>query len=291
MAELTKIVIKSIANELFTPQNYKVYPILIDSPLWDSLDNQSSLSDTGNIKKLDINRVVGIHYEGEMKSISELNNQADFTSINILRNPDITYTNVLSTIDSTLESIPEHFHILEQIENMERMKLEYSSKLNMLDYLVDNMFDIDYAREMYMVGRGTQIFVDENDRFVSVDTRISGYIKAENTPIDITLNFVFRGVPVPMRRTLTSENTDVEFNVISYNYIFTYPQYMLDNIDLIQSIQYIEVNDQGMNSIFWYGTTYDFTLTNYVGFGANLANLHLINKDGRNLVGDIESNS
>ena len=33
MAELNKIILKSADTEIFTSQNYKVYPELIDSPL------------------------------------------------------------------------------------------------------------------------------------------------------------------------------------------------------------------------------------------------------------------
>lgn len=282
MAELNKLIVRSIANELFIPQNYKVYPTLINNPLWGSLDNQSSLVDTGNIKKLNINKVVGIHYNDEIKSISEINNQTSFNTINALRNSSISYTNVLSTIDTSLEYIPEHFHILEQIENIERMEKEYSSKLNMINYLVDELFDVNYATNMYMVGKETRIY-PVNNKLVSSDTRISGYIKVEGADDTITLNLIFRGIPVRMRRTLTSE-----YPGGLKNYIFTYPQYMLDNIDLIQAIQYIEINDQGASASFWYGTTYDFTLTDFTGFEGRLANLHTINKDGRNLNSQVD---
>jgi hypothetical protein len=290
MAENIKLILRAEDNELFTPQNYKVHPTLIENPLWPSLDQQSSLNDISPDKtlqiRLDINKVIGIHYEGETKSVSELNNQTEYDTINSLRNESISYTNILSIEDATMEYIPEHPHILEQIENIERMETEYSSKLNMLNYLVDNLYDTVYATNMHMLGRHTQI-IPVNGRIYSPydgisGTRISGYIKVENANQDITLNMILRGIPVSMRRTLTSINNG------KYNYIFTYPQYLMNNVDIIQSIQYIEVNN-GTGATFWYGENYDFQMAN-TGFDNTLNNLHIINKDTRNLSSDSETN-
>jgi hypothetical protein len=93
---------------------------------------------------------------------------------------------------------------------------------------------------------------------------------------------ILRGIPVSMRRTLTSINNG------KYNYIFTYPQYLMNNVDIIQSIQYIEVNN-GTGATFWYGENYDFQMAN-TGFDNTLNNLHIINKDTRNLSSDSETN-
>lgn len=299
MAENTKLILKPKIDEIFTPQNYKIHPTLIENPLWPSLDKQSSLNDKiNNIitpsatlqTRLDINKVIGIHYEGETKSVSELNNQAEYGTINSLRNESISYTNIRSTEDATMEYIPEHPHILEQIENIERMKTEYSSKLNMLNYLVDNLFDTGYATNMYMLGRDTRIFLSGDKLLLNSlgdEVRISGYIKAENCNEGTTLNMIIRGIPVPMRRTLTSKNYNSTGNIIrSYNYIFTYPQYLMDNIDIIQSIQYIEVNNVNASTTFWYGQDYNFSdndVLNFSGYENSIANIHIVNKDTRNL--------
>jgi len=289
MAELNKIILKSADTEIFTSQNYKVYPELIDSPLWASLDNQPSIIDTENIKKLDTNKVVGIHYNGDTKSISELNNQADFDTVNALRNANITYTAVLSVEgaeDTTLEYIPEHPHILEQIENIERMETEYSSKLKMLSYLVSNLYDTPYATNMHMIGRDTKISLEDTNDRLDTSITISGYIKVENANANIILNYILRGIPLPMRKTLTSTNSNG-----TKNYIFTYPQYILKNIDLIQAIQYIEVLVPDLAK-FYYGHTYSFLLDTddaLKGFEANLANLHIVNKVARNLNSEVET--
>ena len=120
MAENTKLILKPKIDEGFLLLKIKIHPTLIENPLWPSLDKQSSLNDKiNNIitpsatlqTRLDINKVIGIHYEGETKSVSELNNQAEYGTINSLRNESISYTNIRSTEDATMEYIPEHPHI------------------------------------------------------------------------------------------------------------------------------------------------------------------------------------
>ena len=290
MAENTRLILKAEANELFTDQNYKIHPELLENPLWSSLNTQPSYTDifhpTPNMQTL-AQRVIGIYYDGVNKTVSAHNNQASFDTINTLRNQNIpSYTNIRLAEDSTLEYIPEHPHILEQIENLERMATEYSSKLNSLEYLVGNLFDISYAVNMYMVGRKTSV-VPNNGRLYSpydgvTGTRISGYIKVENANPSITMNMVIRGIPVSMRKTLTSINNDGR-----RNYIFTYPQYLMNNVDIIQAIQYIEVKNQGSVATFWYGNNYNFQM-DLTGFDNKLNNIHIINKNSRNLVSDSE---
>jgi hypothetical protein len=252
MANNNKITIRTI--ELHKNKNYKVRPNLLPNPLFSSLfENQ----------KIDANRVVGIFYDDEEKSISEINNQSSFNFINTYRSADIDYTSVLETEDTTLEYLPEHHHITEMIANIQRMETEYSDKLNMLDYLVDKLFDIGYAKDIYYFGRASGITVLEG--------KISpafGYIIADNADENVQLNLIIRGIPVPMRKTLTSVGT----------YYFTYPQYLIDTDESVNSIQHIEVLNQG-SAVFWKGTSNAFPLYSNSG---DYINLRIINKESRN---------
>jgi hypothetical protein len=271
MAENTKLILRLEEDEIFKPQNYKIHPTLIENPLWPSLLDPEIIN---------INRVIGIHYNGEIKSVSELNNEDYYNEINDLR-----------------KESDEHPHITKTIEDLEGMKTEWPSKLglDMLNYLVDNLYDTDYATNMYMIGKHTQVTLQDGRIYSPYDDktgdeykRISGYIKVEGANEDITLNMIIRGVPIPMRKTLTSKNyiNGVE---LSNNYIFTYPQYLLDNVDMIQAIQYIEVNNPGSSATFWYGTDYNFSsnkVLSFTGYEDNLANIHIINKSNRNLNGN-----
>jgi hypothetical protein len=292
MAKNSRLILKTESQEIFTDQNYKIHPELLENPLWSSLNTQPSFTDlsvihrTPDMKTLN-QRVIGIYYGGENKTVSVHNNQALYDTINLLRNSSSGHTNILETEDNLLEYIPDHPHILEQIENLERMENEYPSKLNMLNYLVGNLFDINYATNMFMIGREISVTPDANGRIHSpydgIGTiRISGYIKVENALQNINMNIIIRGIPVPMRRTLTSITRNSLGNITGYNYIFTYPQYLMDNIDTVQAIQYIEVNNRTGAQIF-FGKEYDFKLTNTFGFENKLNNIHIVNKSGRNL--------
>lgn len=276
MAENTKLILRS--TELYdATKNYKVRPGLVDGPLFPSL----TISD-----KTDANRLIPITYGGLSKSVSQHNHQPVFDAINSYRIEDPDYTSVLSTEDTTLEYIPEHLDIVEMIENLERMVTEYPQKLSMLTYLVSNLFDEGYAVDMYNVGRGTDITSNlSGGKFQSVpgEFTISGYIKAEYASSSISMNFVIRGVPVPMRRTLTSANDGGTFN-----YIFTYPQYAIRTEDSVNSIQHIEVSGQGSdpNLRFFKGSgtdpKYGFLVESQVTDDTDYANLQIYNKEDRN---------
>jgi hypothetical protein len=253
MAENKKLIVRT--SELFNEKNYKIRPFLLDNPLFPSL-----------IEGEENKQVVGIHYESEDKSVSEINNQDDFNLINEYRNEDISYTSVRSTEDETLEYLPEHHHITELIENIERMQNEYPEKLNMVAYLADKLFDIGYAKDTYYFGRASEIDVDDNGRIFPA----YGYIIADNVTTDLQLNVIIRGIPVPMRKTLTSTGT----------YYFTYPQYLIDTDESVNAIQYIEVLNQG-DSVFYKGTATVFPLYSDSG---DYINLRIINKELRNSI-------
>jgi hypothetical protein len=250
MAENKKLIVRT--SELFNEKNYKIRPLPLNNPLFPSL-----------IEGEENRQVVGIHYDGDDKSVSELNNQSDFNIINEYRNEDILYTSVRSTEDTTLEYLPEHHHITELIENIKRMQNEYPEKLNMVSYLADKLFDAGYAKDIYYFGRALEITVANG-----IISPAFGYIIADDVVTDLQLNLIIRGIPVPMRKTLTSAGT----------FYFTYPQYLIDTDESVNSIQHIEVLNQG-NSKLYKGTTTAFPL--YTDSG-DYINLRIINKELRN---------
>jgi hypothetical protein len=254
MAENTKIILKIDGDELLKNKNYKIKPSLLDGPLFPSLLTS---------EKINSNRVIGIHYLGLNKSITEFNSQSNINAINEYRNPSTAYSSIKSTEDTTLEYIPEHLHITETISNIERMENEYPEKLNVLNYLVDKLFDINYAKDLYYFGRASSITVSSGKITPAV-----GYIVAENASESLELNIVIRGVPIPMRKTKSSSNV----------YYFTYPQYLLDTDESVNAIQHIEVLNQG-SATFFKGTTTAFPLYSDSG---NYVNLRIINKEQRN---------
>ena len=214
-------------------------------------------------------------------NVSLASNQGSFSTLNSLRSPSISYVNIISggTTD-LMEKIPVHTHVRENLENMQRMANEYPEKAAMLDFLIDELFDTAYASQMYMVGRSVQI-TPQSGRIASTQTNLlSGYIKAEGAPQNIGINLVLRGVPVPMRRTLTSVNRTA--SPVTYNYVFTYPQYLIDNLEMIEAIQHAEIDNQG-SATFWYGDSYSFTVVDSNGFEVKTANLNIVNRDGRNV--------
>jgi hypothetical protein len=254
MSENTKIIIKSESNELLRNKNYKIKPTLLDGPLFPSLLSS---------EKINSNRIIGIHFNGNNKSVSEHNNQSDVNIINDYRNPSLYYSNIKSTEDTTLEYLPEHFHITELILNIERMQNEYPQKFNAVSYLADKLFDAGYAKDIYYFGRGSVITVSSGKITPAV-----GYIIAENATESLALNIVIRGVPLPMRKTKSSEGV----------YYFTYPQYLLDTDESVNSIQHIEILNQG-SAVFYKGSTTAFPLYSSSG---DYVNLRIINKEQRN---------
>lgn len=252
MASNSKIRLRS--SELYKNKNYKVRPTLANNPLWDSLLAP---------QKIDGNKLAAIYYEGEEKSISEINNQSDFNLINEYRSADIGHSSVLSTEDTTLEYLPEHYHITEMIANIQRMETEYSQKLGMLDYLVSELFDTAYATNIAFFGRASQLTVSSGKI-----SPVVGYIIADNATESLKLNLVIRGVPIPMRKTETSSGT----------YYFTYPQYLVDTDESINSVQHIEVLNQG-SATLWRGTSTSLPIYSDSG---DYVNLRIVNNETRN---------
>jgi hypothetical protein len=275
-----KLILRTEQNEIFTPKTYKIFPNTVSSSIFNSLLSS---------EKIDTNKVAAIHYlvgnQFLQKNISELNNKNVFDSINSIRNGQLTFVNIKKIQDNNLESLPSSYHISETIQNLERLSNEYTRKTSLLQYSSQKIYNLDYAKNMWMVGRFKEIKVT-NDKLIfdtqDNQTRISGYVKVEDAPENIQVNLIFRGIPVPMRKTLTSKFGG------KFNYIFTYPQYLLEgNIDSVQAINHLEVKNH-TGAKFFYGNTYYFDVTNLAGFGNKLANIHIINKGTRNLFNQVE---
>jgi hypothetical protein len=255
MAENTKLILRSSSNELFITKNYKLKPELVISALDPSLSTADKL----------IQHVAAIHYNGSDKSVSQFNNQSLFNTINAYRNGGtVTYDSIVSSNADLLEYIPKNLNIYTAIEDLDRMQTEYPQKNDMLTYLVNNLFDVDYAKNINNFGRASLITVPDD----GIISPAFGYIIADNAPENLELNLIIRGIPVPMRKTLTSSGT----------YYFTYPQYLIDTDESVNSIQHIEVLNQG-SSILYKGTATAFPLYSDSG---DYINLRIINKESRN---------
>jgi len=254
MAENTKLILRSSLNELFITKNYKLKPELVISALDPSLSTADKL----------IQHVAAIHYNGSDKSVSQFNNQSLFNIINTYRNGGtVTYDPIVSSNADLLEYIPKNLNIYTAIQDLNRMQTEYPQKNSMLTYLVNNLFDVDYAKNINNFGRASEITVTNG-----IISPAFGYIIVDNAPENLELNLIIRGIPVPMRKTLTSSGT----------YYFTYPQYLIDTDESVNSIQHIEVLNQG-SSILYKGTVTAFPL--YTDSG-DYINLRIINKELRN---------
>jgi len=266
MAFNNQIILKNTA-ERYDGKKYKLYHQRINTPLFNSLTNRDKLFGTFMIASFyDANNT--------LVNATTSNQIEKFNIINALRNDDGTDSDkAIVTGDVLSEKMPIHKHVNETYDNLIRMANEYSNKLSNLEFLRNNLFDPSYAKTMYFVGRETSISFT-NNRWYSNDSQIlSGYIKAENAPSTLRLRLVFRGVPVDMRRAQTSLNSDGTFN-----YIFTYPQYLINNDESIESIQYIE-RFGGGSELFFIGKNHGFPFLN---FNSKYENLSIINKENRN---------
>lgn len=266
MAQNTQIILKT-TGEAYDGKKYKLHYSLINTPLFDSLTERDKSFGTFSIAAF-------YDENNQLINPSSANQSSEFVTLNNMRNDDGTDSDTaIITSDVLLEKQPIQKHINETYDNLLRMETEYSGKLSNLEFLRNNLFDPEYAKTMYFVGRDVSISFT-NNRWYSTESQIlSGYIKAESAPSTLRLRLIFRGIPVDMRRTETSVNTDG-----TKNYIFTYPQYLVNNDESIESIQYIERSGGGSESYF-IGTNNGFPFTN---FNSKYENLSIINKENRN---------
>jgi len=289
--ENTNLIVKD-SNLLFKGTKYKVYYNTVNSKLSNSL----SLRDQQILATRNINtKVAAVHFtdgftEVSPINITEANNLASIETINALRNRDSSSL-VINDALTLIEKIPVHYHISELLDTMKTMADEYPKKSSIIGFYANNFYDPGYATNMWMVGRAIQVYPKTVGTSLRLETSrsempgISGYIKVENAANTIKINIIIRGIPVPLRRTLTSINYENGVEK-TYNYVFTYPRYLLGlNKILIYSIQYIEILTPG-SPIYFYGTNYGFknSAENYnTDFLDALNNLHVINRDNRNI--------
>jgi hypothetical protein len=290
MGKNTKLILRDEQSLIFKPKAFKLSTELINNNL-DLTATDFNVIGSQGLSLVDIQNnpiiIPGRNLTALLSSFYDLslnlanpttkNQVVFFSDINAIRN-SIAENNdsLIIAGGETLEKIPVHKHINETFENLTRMRVEYTTKLSNIDNFRLNMFDPEYATLMYKFGRATEVSLIDG-KLDSTNVPISGYIKVEDANENITLNLVLRGIPLPMRKTLTSLNTDG-----TKNYFFTYPQYLIDNIELVESIQYIEVNSSGINAKFFYGSTYTFENLNPVGYD-KAANLNIVNKEFRNI--------
>lgn len=118
--------------------------------------------------------------------------------------------------------------------------------------------------------RGRELLITDN-----IVSENCPFYKVEKASADTNIYLVLRGIPILLDRFETSVTKD------GYNYIFRYPEYILNDASLLRSIEkvYITNNDcfifKGLKDSFGYsGITDNFTDKTY--------NLNIINNLNRN---------
>jgi hypothetical protein len=291
MAENIKLSLTT--SELYGNKNRKVSRVTISSSDTE-FPITLSQSDLDKLQERGVTAEIGAFYIGSSARINPtaVNQSSTISSLESIRQAGSLLTTSYGDMtddageSNLLERIPYYLDLDENKENLQRMVSEYGDKLDNLEYLRLNLFDPSYAVSMYNVGRGTDITSNlASGKFTSVDGgfTISGYLKVEHASTAISMNVVVRGVPIMMRRTLTSSNSDG-----TANYIFTYPQYAIDTEDSVNSVQHIEVSGQGSsaNLKFFKGSgsdpKYGFLINSTTTNDNDYGNLQIANKENRN---------
>jgi hypothetical protein len=295
MSENIRIILRDESSELFKNNKFKLSPVLLNAYQTLTTDSNKVEGTISDISTLTLRGLVdGISgfYDlaGVKLNVTKENQASLYTDINAIRADDGTDSDIKLRIgssvesDTTLEKIPVKKHANETRAILSRMQSEYTSKLTKLQFLRNNLFDPDYALDMFYIGTTTNV----NSRLVTVSANertlrstpdntfdISGYIKVENASTSITMEMYIRGIPILMRKTQTSVNSDG-----TRNYIFTYPQYIINTNESARSIQYINILNSGANAQFFLGSDYGFPAP--VGDG-DYINLAIENKASRNI--------
>jgi hypothetical protein len=230
--------------------------------------------------------------------LTDVNYSIEIGQLNTLRNDSVTVPVAINVDNSSyLEKIDDGLHISEYLRNLKNADSikEYRNKTGMLNHL-SSIYDGSYALNTWMLPSGIEnqvipqdnklvsISIEDEETGIVINNLISGYIKVVEAPSDIELNFILRGIPLPMRKVQTSTNYDETLNAVSYNYYFIYPQYLINNIELVQAIQYIEILNSSASTKFYYGNNSQFELIDLEGYDNRLANLHILNKEFRNIL-------
>jgi len=303
MAEVNKLIVKNQVNEIYQQDKYKVPPTLINASENTISESLSTIDDSiVNLNNLNKN-TAGLGINGSIVNLTRKDYTPEIGILNTLRNQggvnaiikeNVIYNQIYTS--TLLEKIPDNLHVSEYLRNLKNTNLinEYPMKQSMLRKMAriygESSQPIPYATNLWMLPLGieTAVTIEAGGELSSsVDKLISGYIKVTDTNINTQMNLVMRGVPVPMRRVLTSKNYSVApFNIpSSYNYVFIYPQYIVNNIELIQAIDYIEITGYAANpdTKVYYSNNYEFSILDAEGYNDNLAPLNIINRELRNI--------
>jgi len=303
MAEVNKLIVKNQVNEIYQQDKYKVPPTLINASENTISESLSTIDDSiVNLNNLNKN-TAGLGINGSIVNLTRKDYTPEIGILNTLRNQggvnaiikeNVIYNQIYTS--TLLEKIPDNLHVSEYLRNLKNTNLinEYPMKQSMLRKMAriygESSQPIPYATNLWMLPLGieTAVTIEAGGGLSSsVDKLISGYIKVTDTNINTQMNLVMRGVPVPMRRVLTSKNYSVApFNIpSSYNYVFIYPQYIVNNIELIQAIDYIEITGYAANpdTKVYYSNNYEFSILDTEGYNDNLAPLNIINRELRNI--------
>jgi hypothetical protein len=300
MAKITKLVLKNETSQprIYRNDKYRISALTSDNLISTSLSN----IDTGIIQTNNLDTFIsaGIGINNTLMSLTQRDYASELQTINNQRNPgsnsnkdEILYSPMVQDEDlqNYLEKIPDNIHISEYLRNLKNINQinEYSLKQSFLIQMnkIYGSNETPYTTNLWMLPLGLddeEISFPDNKKLESTNIKISGYIKLTNTVENSNLYLIMRGVPIPMRRVLTSVNY-IESNISSYNYIFLYPQYLINNIELIQAIDYIEISNSVLNTArIYYGKDNYFETIDNIGYDQYLAPLHILNREFRNLI-------
>jgi hypothetical protein len=298
MAEVNKLIVKNQVSEIYQQDKYKVPPTLIDASENTISESLSAIDNSiVTLNNLDKN-TAGLGIDGSIINLTRKDYTPEIGILNTLRNQGGVNASIKESViynqiytSTLLEKIPDNLHISEYLRNLKNINLinEYPMKQSMLKKMAriygESNQPIPYATNLWMLPLGieTPVVIETGGRLSSsVDKLISGYIKVLNTVPGIKLNLIMRGVPIPMRKVLTSTNHG---EITTYNYVFIYPQYIINNIELIQAIDYIEITGYAANSDtrVYYSNNYEFSILDAEGYNNNLAPLNIINRELRNI--------
>jgi hypothetical protein len=303
MAEVNKLIVKSQSNEIYQQDKYKVSPTLINASENTISESLSTIDDSiATLNSLD-KKTAGLGIDGDIINLTRKDYTPEIGILNTLRNQGGVNASIKESViynqiytSTLLEKIPDNLHVSEYLRNLKNTNLinEYPMKQSMLRKMAriygESSQTIPYATNLWMLPLGIEpsVTIEAGGKLSSsADKLISGYIKIIDTNFNTKMNLVMRGVPVPMRRILTSKNYSVApFNIpSSYNYVFIYPQYIVNNIELIQAIDYIEITGYAANldTRVYYSNNYEFSILDAEGYNNNLAPLNIINREFRNI--------
>jgi hypothetical protein len=300
MAEVNKLIVRNQVSEIYQQDKYKVSPTLIDASENTISESLSAIDNSIiTLNNLNLNKnTAGLGIDGSIINLTRKDYTPEIGILNTLRNQGGVNASIKESViynqiytSTLLEKIPDNLHISEYLKNLKNINLinEYPMKQSMLRKMAriygESSQPIPYATNLWMLPLGieTPVTIEAGGKLSSsVDKLISGYIKVLNTVPGIKLNLIMRGVPIPMRKVLTSTNHG---EITTYNYVFIYPQYLIDNIELIQAIDHIEINNYTVGSSIYYSNNYYFEIEDAEGYGENLAPLHILNKEYRNIAG------